>query len=299
MGYADGYYYGQGRIICDTSTFSVGDTIRVRSVYNALQTEDKQVVTVGTPLIFTVPPYDTYKVCQIQEINNVVTEIGGVEVNIGFGDFVNTTPLDTNSLAYVQSVLNNHQENYLLNIGDEKTIKINEGGTPKDIVFQLAGINVYNSHEAIFTSKVILSTSQNGDPYSSSALRTKAQTFYSNIDDRDKQYIKNVTRQYLTSSLNVGTYSDYCYVLGNKEITGSTAQASSVPAQQQLPLFVTQANRIKTLNGTASAYWTADSGVGSGGTYRAIYINSSGSSAFDYATNNFGFVPSFTLLADS
>ena len=68
MGYADGYYYGQGRIICDTSTFSVGDTIRVRSMTDSNKVWNKQVATVGTPLVFTVPCYDYYKICTVQDI---------------------------------------------------------------------------------------------------------------------------------------------------------------------------------------------------------------------------------------
>ena len=294
MGYADGYYYGQGRIRVDTSMFSVGDTIRVRSMTDSTKIYDKTVATVGTPLIFTVPPYDTYKVCQIQTISDVVTEIGGVEVNVGFGDFVNTTPLDTNSLAYVQSVLNNHQENYVLNIGDEKTIKLNVGGTPTDWVMQIAGINVYNSHDIMFTSKHIWKNTNGNYKYSVSSARTTAQQFYADIDSKDKQFIKEVARTCREDNGTMINYTDYCFVLGNKE-TINYSSFGVVDSQVQMPLFVTQANRVKTYNGTAQIYWTSDNYSTS---YGITVVNENGNPGYT-GSGAWGVVPSFMLIADS
>lgn len=295
MGYADGYYYGQGRIICDTSTFSVGDTIRVRSMTDSNKVWNKTVATVGTALVFTVPCYDYYKICTVQTINDTPTEIGGVYKTVDYGQTLFINVLDKTTLGGIQGILNAHNENYALNIGDEVTIKVNDGGTPTDWVMQIAGIDVYNSHDIMFTSKNISKSSISVQyNYATSTLRQYAQDFYADIDNNDKQYIKQVTRSCRNANGTFTNYDDYCFVLGNKE-TGNVTSYGVVASQVQMPLFVTQANRIKTYNGTANAYWTSDDMDTANG---KIYVKNDGSLA---ATGSIacGLVTSFMLIADS
>ena len=292
MGYPDGYYYGQGRIICDTSTFSVGDTIRVRSMTDSSKVWNQQVATVGTALVFTVPCYDYYKICTVQTINDTPTEVGGTYRTIDYGQTLFINVLDKTTLGGIQGILNAHQETSLLNIGDEVEITVN--GSPWTM--QIAGIDIYNSHEVIFTSKHIAKREFNTTiNYTISALRTSVQAFYSSIDNKDKQYIKEVTRKCRTSQSATETYNDYCYVLGNRETVNYTS-GPWVTDQVQMPLFVTQANRVKTFEGTALGYHTSDDYSNN----TTMAIDSIGN-AQDVAINiaNWGVVPSFTLLADS
>ena len=290
MGYADGYYYGQGRIICDTSTFSVGDTIRVRSMTDSSKVWNQQVATVGTALVFTVPCYDYYKICAVQTIGGVATEIGGVYKTVDYGQTYYIDLLDKTTLGGIQGILNAHQETSLLNIGDEVDITVN--GSPWTM--QIAGINIYNPHEAILVSKNIWAKSVTGNNYTSSNLRTVAQAFYSDINSNERQYIKQATRQcYASASPNLQSYSDYCYILGHKETTNGSYY--KVDSQAQMPLFVTQANRIKTYNGEALNYWTTD---WSGGSYNSL-TDTTGASGEATNNNQYGVVPAFTLLADS
>ena len=287
MGYADGFYYGQGRIICDTSTFSVGDTIRVRSMTDSSKVWNQQVATVGTALVFTVPPYDLYKICTVQDIGGVATEIGGVYKTVDYGQtlFIDNV-LDLHTLQGIQGVINAHNENYVLNIGDEVTIKINDGGTPKDWVMQIGLIDSTN-HIIKMVSKILYGLSANNYDYSSSALRTAIQGFYSNIDDNDKRYIKETRRQCTYS-----TYDDYVWTVGVQEVQGS----SGVPTQTQYPLFVSQENRVRTLNGTASAWWTSDY---SGSGQNQWYVTANGVVGTRAWTDVLGILPCFELRADS
>lgn len=291
MGYPDGYYYGQGRIICDTSTFSVGDTIRVRSMTDSNKVWNKTVATVGTALVFTVPCYDYYKICTVQTINDTPTEIGGVYKTVDYGQTLFIDVIDKTTLGGVQGILNAHQETSQLAIGDEVDITVN--GNPWTM--QIAGINVYNSHDIMFTSKHIWTTNAAANyKYSQSDARTQSQLFYSDIDSKDKQFIKQVTRTCREDNGTMTNYDDYCFVLGNKE-TANVTGYGTVASQVQMPLFVTQASRIKTYNGTAISYWVSDN------CSTAVGVNYIGPDGGIYQTGGayLGVVPSFMLIADS
>lgn len=262
MGYPDGYYYGQGRIICDTSTFSVGDTIRVRSVYNALQTEDKQVVTVGTPLIFTVPPYDYYKICKVVDIGGVDTEIGGVFTSIDYGQTYHTKVIDDTTLQGMQQLLNAHQENNI-EIGHEITITVDNAPYPVILLDK----NRYNNHEMIFGSKYIWksyqwdSSTDGKGTYANSPLRTQCNDFYTRIDIADRTLIKD--KQVVASAYQShSSTNDKIWLPTPTELLGANAQQNQLSAEEknnnvQFAYFVTQANRVKTLNGVANSYYTA------------------------------------------
>lgn len=146
MGYADGYYYGQGRIICDTSTFSVGDTIRVRSMTDSSKVWNQQVATVGTALVFTVPCYDYYKICTVQTIDDTPTEIGGDYRTVDYGQTLFIDTLNLNSLAGHQGLLNAHQHTNKLAIGDEVPITV--GGS--DWIIQVADFNHYSANDIVW-----------------------------------------------------------------------------------------------------------------------------------------------------
>ena len=307
MGYADGYYYGQGRIRVDTSTFSVGDTVRVRSMTDSSIYQDKAVVTVGTPLIFTVPPYDYYKVCTVQEINNVVTEVGGVYLDIGFGDFKNTNAVNKASLGGIKGILNAHQENDIMAIGDEVTIKVNN----VDVVMQVAEIDLYDSHEITFVGKdcwdiSAFNTSGNYTYYYSSPaqLRTKMQDFYNAMTAEDKALLTLVTKYCLADNVSNqwswGTFSDYVFPPNCYEIFATTNISCPLPLHQ-FPIFVTQANRIKSYNGQNIHWWSCDGqpGDGSGNPGSAIISTNTGSQSYAGKATGIGVLPCFRLTADS
>ena len=289
MSFADTKWGGFAKIIVDTSTMTVGDTVRVKSVTTGTN-YDKQVATVGTPLIWETDIYKDYvKICLVQDIGGTPTEIGGVYKTVDYGQTLFINVLDKTTLGGIQGILNAHQESSQLAIGDEVDIIVN--GNPWTM--QIAGINVYHSHDIMFTSKNIWGTENPYAYYGSSPLRQKVQNFYADIDNKDKQYIKQVTRKCREGSGTIETYADYCFVLGNKETANSTGYGV-VGDQIQMPLFVTQANRIKIYQGVAFGYQTSDS-YNTGNT---DCIRSDGSITYA-ASGDWGVVPSFMLIADS
>ena len=307
MGFADGYYYGQGRIICDTSTFSVGDTIRVRSMTDSSKVWNQQVATVGTALVFTVPPYDYYKICTVQTINDTPTEIGGVYKTVDYGQTIFIDILDLHSLQGIQGILNAHNENDVLNIGDEVTIKINDGGTPKDWVMLIGGINIYDSHEVILVSKLATVTTCNGynsGGYSTSPMFSAMSTFYSNIDERDRQFIKQKTINSGNANSVLDVVNAYVWIPTAFESQG--ASGYGVPDVEksgnniQFPIFTTQANRVKSTTNVGSGvrWWLASKSKAGNANYDcSIDIYGDGSHSIYSATEHL--VPCFHLVADS
>lgn len=289
MGFADGYYYGQGKFLVNASLLTAGDIVRVRSMTDNSKVWNKTVVLGDTILIFDVPCKDYYKISLVQNIGGVDTEVINVYKTVDYGQTFLVDVLNKTSLGGVQGILNAHQETSMLAVGDEVTVKVNG----VDWIMQIAGIDIYNSHEVIFVSKHIWDLSTKQYSYSSSNdLRPKAQAFYSGLDNNDKQYIKQVTR-YSKDQSTVGTYDDYCYILGNKET--ANGNYGKVDSQIQMPLFVTQANRVKYYNGTAKQWWTSDYQ----GSASNVGILANGSANTLTYSDNYGVVPAFTLLADS
>ena len=291
MGYADGYYYGQGRIICDTSTFSVGDTIRVRSMTDSSKVWNQQVATVGTALVFTVPCYDYYKICTVQTINDTPTEIGGVYKTVDYGQTLFIDVLDEHSFAFVQNALNNHQEVDLLNIGDEFPTKTVIGGTPIDWVMQIGNIDG-SSHIVDFVSKYVTSSSffSNAGYTNRTDLQNYLTSFYDNMRESDKRFIKDKTCTYQEGELR--TIVQKVWIPSRNEVFGNTPTENNT----QLAIFTTQAGRIKTIQGGNASYWqlTSRNNFSSGYT---DCVSTTG--AVDYTVNPFPILPCFRLTADS
>ena len=301
MSWAEMQKMGYARIICDTSTMTVGDTIRVKSVYNPTQYMDKQVVTVGTPVVFDLGFIKDYvKICTVQTINDTPTEIGGVYKTVDYGQTLFVNVLDKTTLGGIQGILNAHQETSLLAVGDEVNVKI----SGSDVAFQVAGLNLYDSHEVIFVAKDLyqlnaFEPTYNLRWYGIADIRNVVQTIYANINETDKAYIKDMTRQaYLYASQGYDTYTDKLWIPSFFEIKGEYPyNQTPLTPQHQFPLFVTQANRIKTYNGTAWGYWTNDHEYNSA---NCVAMGTQGVNvSYNQYNANVGVLPCFMLTADS
>ena len=300
MGYADGFYYGQGRIICDTSTFSVGDTIRVRSMTDSSKVWNQQVATVGTALVFTVPCYDYYKICTVQDIGGVATEIGGVYKTVDYGQTYFIDVLDKTTLGGHQGIINAHQEGSLLAVGDEVDITV--GGN--SWTMQVANIDTSN-HIVDYVSKNLYSTTTwaSGDSwYSSSNACTQADSFYSNISANDKQYIKqkriSCAKTYWGTTPQFENVDKYVWLPKKVEMDGIAISGDS-SAYSQFALFVTQANRVKTYNGTAIVWWCCDGWAREQNPRVACGTTAAGVVGQMNVGETNGICPCFRLTADS
>lgn len=302
MGYADGYYYGQGRIICDTSTFSVGDTIRVRSVYNALQTEDKQVVTVGTPLIFTVPPYDYYKVCKVVTISDVETEVGGEFVTIDYGQTHRSTVLDKESFSGVKAILNAGKENEILSIGDTVRTKYNGA----DWEMEVCAMDLEGGRNVALVSKQTTGVRS----WDLSGLKTECTNFYNGLEANDKALVSEFIRQVCTDARNgtavvYSTFNAYAWLPTRTEVDNVKVYVTSARTHSdtQFPLFTTQANRVRhDSSNNATNWWTYDQYgwvAGSVQQTQAWAITDVGATTQINITNRFGICPCVLISADS
>ena len=293
MSFAEMQYYGNGRIIADTSTFSVGDKIRVRSMVDNTKIWDKTVATVGTPLVYDVPCKDYYKMCIVRLVSGVETEIGGYYKTLDFGQTLFIDVLDKDSLLGIKGIVNAHQENTLLSLGDEVTISVNAA----PVTFQIAAINLYASHEVIFVAKDIYTTTTPYYDYTStsSGLRPILQSFYANMTNNDKSALSKVVRKCRSgaSGYPILTYEDFVWTVGMTEVGSNQVSGTE---QSQFPLFATQANRIKKFNGTA-AIWYSDDGYSTSNIY---YIKADGSvTSNNWAGSSQGVVPCFAIRADA
>ena len=301
MSFAEMQYYGNGRIICDTSTFSVGDKIRVKSMVDNTKVWDKTVETVGTPLVYDVPSKDYYKICIVQTISDVETEIGGVYRTLDFGQTIFVDVLDKKTLAGIQGILNAHQEANVLNIGDELDITVN--GSPWTM--QIAGIDLNDSHEVIFASKLLWSTSafSSGNNYTASNayLREKMTSFYNAISANEKQYLKTAIKcgKVVGTGTTYYQFEDYVYPPTALEVGGTAPSGTPTITLHQYPLFATDTNRVKYYNSTATDWLTCDGGTASA---KATDVSSAGAVRFATAsttTTTLGVLPCFRLTADS
>lgn len=297
MGYPDGYYYGQGRIICDTSTFSVGDTIRVRSMTDSSKVWNQQVATVGTALVFTVPCYDYYKICTVQDIGGVATEIGGVYKTVDYGQTIYVDNMfDKSTLCGVQGILDSHNENQL-NIGDSVFMNIQGGNKWETLV---GAINPYSSHEVILVSKYLYdSTFTFGANHT--AKRNAETAFYNLISADDKALLKD-------KQVNAGTYPNgsTAMVYTSKvwsptsyELFGAIGGQSSFEAENnvQFAIFTSQVNRVKSvINGSPTHYATSSNAI-SWADVQAFYVLSNGASTSSTSVVNTRVLPCFRLTA--
>lgn len=301
MSFAETKWGGFAKIIVDTSTMTVGDTVRVKSITTGTN-YDKQVVTVGTPLIWETDIYKDYvKICMVQTINDTPTEIGGVYKTVDYGQTLFIDVIDKTTLGGIQGILNAHQESSQLAIGDEVDITVN--GSPWTM--QIAGINLYDSHEVIFASKYIYETCkwgiyQGNLPYSSSEVYNECASFYNDISQNEKIYIKDFSQTSGQSGTSYSTFTAKCWLMGTYEagFNYATTTQSAVP-QYHFPLFTTQANRIRTYNGGSVDWWLRD-GNGNGYDINYYLIKSNGDIGWDTPTSaNRGLLPCFHLTADS
>ena len=313
MAFSDTKWGGFAKIIVDTSAMTVGDTVRVKSVTTGTN-YDKQVVTVGTPLIWETDIYKDYvKICMVQDIGGTPTEIGGLYRKLDYGETAYINALDKSTLQGMQGILNAHNELAVYNIGDEIKIKINDG-TVKDWIMQVGRIDGANhtidlvskyGYEAVYwyTSGSTVAGVYYSDATDAQSARKRCQAFYNAIIESDRQFIKS-TRRSCRSAQSTNAwkqFDDHVWLPNAYEISsgvGSNYQDSNVP-KTQFPIFTTQASRVKTdINGTARTWWTCDGYVANDKI--AFVVAPNGTTGY-YSDGGYTshLVPCFRLTADS
>ena len=86
MGFADGFYYGQSRLIVDISDKPVGDIIRVRSLLDPTKVWNREIEEAGDYFVFDVPCKDIYAICLVQDVGGTPTEVITTKQVVGYGE---------------------------------------------------------------------------------------------------------------------------------------------------------------------------------------------------------------------
>ena len=289
MSWAEMQKTGYATIYVDTSAMSVGDKVRVKSVYNPTHLVDKQVATVGTPLVFDLGFIKDYvKICIVQDIGGVETEVGGVYKEVGFGTSLNINVLDKTSLGGVQGILNAHQTD-LLAIGDESKVTIN--GVEETVI--LVDKNRYAPYEAIFGFKYLSDTTfpSNANYISRTDVQNYLSSIYTNMAERDRQYIKDKTVNYRVNT-TMGQTDQKIWLPSSKETSAHSYTTTDV----HFSYYSTTAQRIKSPKGGTGGTWqTCNYGVQVAN--NCDYVGANG--VLSYGTGSYYVCPHFHLVADS
>lgn len=300
LGGGGGSLGGKGMIIVDTAAMTAGDTVRVRDVYDSQNVQNKNVVTAGTPLFFEVEPYCYYKICMVQTISDVEVEIGGEFTTIDVGQTVLATALNKATLGGHQGIINAHQEGTQLAIGDEVPITVNGA----EWIMQVGNIDTTN-HAVDYVSKYLWDSTQVGGNSNTSYataspnyLKQKMEDFYNAMADKDKVLLKEVTKSTLRSDTSTyDTFTAKVYPPNIKEVNGNYPSGTPTIQTSQFAIFTTQANRIKTLNGTSLRWWTCDGYVGNSMWW--WFVETTGVCSGTARSYAYGVLPCFRLIADS
>ena len=290
-----------GVFIIDTSLLMVDDIIKIQSMTDPTKVWIEDVTSTTGYMIFEVPGKDYYKISLLQEQEvsgeTVEVEIMSVLKTLDSGQAIVTNIAEKNTLAGLQAILDAHAETSVINIGDELEV---EGH-----IYQVAGINLYASHEIILASKYLQGSSVWGRveayTYSSAncSARIAVEAIYANFSDDTKRYIKPKNIRQDAISLD---YNGYLWLPTSFEVFGSNAYSYSSDSNGnvQFPLFYDAASRCKKTDisaGANSQWWTATRSSASSG-YYLVLANESGAAGHAQYNNSKGLLPCFHLTAD-
>lgn len=289
MAYDDTKWGGFAKIIVDTSTMSVGDKVRVKSMTTNTN-YDKTVATVGTPLIWETDIFKDYvKICMVQTINDTPTEIGGVYRECDYGQTLFINVLDKTTLGGIQGILNAHQGSDLLAIGDEVGVTING-------ILETYVLLKVTPTEASFGWKYVSESAYAMSPIDYSyrtSVHDYCDNIYSLMAEKDKQYIKEKTVHYQFGT-DTRTATRKIWIPTRGEVFGDSSYEPSAGVSQ-FPIFATQVGRQKTSKSGTSYDWQTASSVDAGTS--VIYVLPTGLE--NNASSNSHILPCFMLTADS
>lgn len=211
---------------------------------------------------------------------------------------------DKTSWQGIQNILDAHKETELLEIGDE--LHTNVGGV--DTVFQIAAIDLYESHEVIFIAKSCIlvmgqhTAAVNSGGWSSSDIRTYLNgTFKTGLEDAIRNNLKLITfRSGGGNSNTLINTDDYIWIPREYEVFGERIVGSTNEPRvcRQYPILSTPAQRIKTYNGVARGWW--DASAASTNNFGFGYVSSVGNAPSENTNANhaYGVVPCFHFTAN-
>lgn len=304
MGYDDGYYYGQGKLICtSTAEADNGKTVSIKN------TDGKtwSGTLADGKCVFTLPPRDVYTISlmQSEEVQYTTTII------MGYGDcMVVEVGMDKTTPLGIKAIVNAGLEDDFFLAGDQ--VIVSEGGS--DVIFDVLHVGykvseyghniILGRHDCMSNAKRMNSSNTNAGGYKATLMAQYLDgEYYSGLSDEWQNVISTYAFQ-----ASIGSQSS---TLQNEEhkvwlpmeynIFGATTYAAATEhttgGNEQFAYFATAANRVKSINGTASAWWECSPNVG----YTTYFcgVTAAGAANNSGASNANGVLPCFMIAADN
>lgn len=312
MGYADGFYYGQNVIV--VSTTISGDQGKLVTVTSSGGTVQSDTLGADLTLTFKVPPNDKYTIIKYSDGTATTAEFTK-EVACGYGGYHEISiAADTTTFAGIQEILNMHEEENLIDVGDEISITLATGNIP--MTFRVAAINhdAAYPHQVIFEPKWCLPTGRqmnssntNVGGWNSCALRTWLNgDFFDDYIPADLQALiaeRDIVSSQGNQSTALQTATDKIWLPREYEIFGATTYATATEhtdgGAEQFPIYATSSNRIKTLgqDGAASYWWGVSPYASDAASF--CFVSTTGAANGGNASSTNGVAPCFHLISRS
>ena len=290
----------------------VGATVTVTNLLDSTKTYTDTFSSSLDLLTFLIPGRAKYNVT-VTTTSSAVVYDRNVFLNIGEIKEIEVS-LDKTTWAGVQSILNSGLEEDLLSVGDEIPIKL---ATNETITMRIAAINLYEPHSLIWESKYAMLTARRVNPsnttaggWSATELRAWLNDqFYDSLPADVKKVIQERTFKVGegTGKTSLQTLTDKIFLPMEFEVFGTTATTypaaateHTVGGNKQWDIYAVAANRIKYLgpSGSATSWWECSPTVHSSYSSTAFcFVNTNGTSNCYYASNAYGVVPCFQMIA--
>lgn len=304
MGYDDGYYYGQGKLIC-TST-AEADNGKAVSVKNTDGKTWSGTLADGK-CVFTLPPRDVYTISLMakEEVQYSTTVI------MGYGDcMVVEVGMDKTTPLGIKAIVNAGLEDDFFLAGDQVTVM--EGGS--EVTFDVLHVGyrvseyghniILGRHDCMPNAKQMQSANTNAGGYKATLIATYLDgEYYSGLSDEWQKVISEYAFQASIGSQSTTLQNEEhkVWIPMEYNIFGATTSAAAtehtVGGNEQFAYFATAANRVKSINGAACNWWECSPFAGSSASF--CYVTAAGAASYAYASSAFGVLPCFMIAADN
>ena len=304
MGFVDVFYYGQGKLVCKTtSSADNGKTVSVVSSGG----RSWSGTMASLKCEFVLPPKDIYTVSLI---DNGVTQYT-TKVIFGYGEYKEVmVGLDKTTPLGIKAIVNAGLEDDFFQAGDQ--VLVNEGGSDVryDVVHvgyrkALYGHNiVLQRHDCMTQTKAMNSSNTNAGGYKQTLMAAYLDNeVYESYSQAWQDAISEITFQASIGSQSTTLQNEEHKVWLPMEynIFGATTYAAGTEhtsgGNEQFAYYATAANRIKSIGGAACYWWECSPYVSNSTDF--CNVNASGAASRGGASGAGGVAPCFMIAADA
>ena len=303
MGYDDGFYYGQGKLICTTTAEADnGKTVTVKNsagkTWSGVLADGKYTVMLPARDLYTI---SLINAGEVQYTTDVIFGYGECKViEVGMDP---ATPLG------IKAIVNAGLETTFFQAGDE--VLINESST--DVSFRVLhvgyktdtyGHNIILGRNDIVTSKQMRNSNTNAGGYQATLVAQYLdEEYYSSLSQAWQDAISTFEFQGSigNQSTTLQVESHKVWVPQEYNVFGKTTSAATTEhtagMNEQFAYFATEANRVKSKDGSASGWWLSSPITGNSDDFCSV--SSSGAAGGSDASFSYGVLPCFMIAANN